>query len=66
MKLQVLAWNGGGSSNYSDITHKGGYASSKGAVFAEIEDKISSSVEKFEEVIEEVKAEMEDLLAIDV
>ena len=64
--MQILAWNGGGSSNYSDITHQGGYTSSKGAVLSEIENKISSSVEKFEEVIEEVKVEMEGLLAIDV
>ena len=27
--MQILAWNGGGSSNYSDIIGKGGYAADK-------------------------------------
>ena len=58
---KVLAWNGGGSSNYSDITHQGGYDVLENAVYADIKDTISSSVEKLEEAIEDVKSEMESL-----
>lgn len=63
---QILAWNGGGSSNYSDITHQGGYDVSKNAAYTEITDTISSSVERLEEAIEEIKVEMENLPLIHV
>ncbi|KAF2743346.1 hypothetical protein M011DRAFT_497006 [Sporormia fimetaria CBS 119925] len=51
----ILAWNGGGSSNYSDIINKGGYT----AKAAKKEEKITITIPSVQEVEETVEAEFE-------
>jgi len=49
----ILAWNGGGSSNYSDIVDKGGYTVKKA------EEAVPVSIPSFAEIEDEVEAEFE-------
>lgn len=50
----ILAWNGGGSSNYSDIIHKGSYTVKKAEKGA-----ITITIPSLSEVEEDVEAEFE-------
>jgi cerevisin len=65
----VLAWNGGGESNYSSIIGKGGYTVGKGASreihldFGKIEDEV---VEEMTEDAYLMKKKIEDFLSHDV
>ena len=52
--MQILAWNGGGSSNYSSIIEKGSYTKgAKVAKIAQIADKIEKLTSEIEDVVEE-------------
>ncbi|KAF3011197.1 serine protease [Curvularia kusanoi] len=53
----ILAWNGGGSSNYTDIVEKGGYKSTKGASKEPTEYTIT--IPSVSEVEKEVAEEFE-------
>ena len=52
----ILAWNGGGNSNYSDIIHKGGYTVTK-------KEKSQVHLPSLSELESEAKAEFEKHLA---
>lgn len=67
--VNLLAWNGGGSSNYSDIVEKGGY-SAKGDSHSSLLDKAGDAVErlgKLEKVVEKelgaIYSEIKDAIA---
>jgi len=64
----ILAWNGGGSSNYSDIIHEGGYKiknqaneqkPSKLPNVDELESMLKSAGEKLQSTSEQITAEIE-------
>jgi len=64
----ILAWNGGGSSNYSSIIKKGGYkvAEKEQVVsidFGKMEDDITSEAAKLSEKITKLTGKVEDLVA---
>ncbi|KAJ5661879.1 vacuolar serine proteinase [Penicillium maclennaniae] len=49
-----MLWNGGGSSNYTEILAKGGYKSrSTGTTVEDVETRISGLVNKAEKVIDQ-------------
>jgi len=52
----ILAWNGGGSSNYTDIVDKGGYAVSKGE---EEEDSVTITIPNLSELEMEFEESLE-------
>ncbi|KXT01370.1 hypothetical protein AC578_6639 [Pseudocercospora eumusae] len=60
----VLAWNGGGSSNYSDIIEKGAYevSSPKESKPVDLKEKASEYLEKFEELEQKLEKDMKDFL----
>ncbi|KAJ5191640.1 Subtilisin-like serine protease [Penicillium cinerascens] len=47
----LLAWNGGGSSNYTEILAKGGYKA--GTTVEDVETRISSLVNKAEKIVDQ-------------
>lgn len=53
----ILAWNGGGSSNYTDIIGKGGYTVKK--VAEKKEDTFTITIPSITEIEEDFEAEME-------
>ncbi|KAF2014518.1 hypothetical protein BU24DRAFT_423444 [Aaosphaeria arxii CBS 175.79] len=71
----ILAWNGGGSSNFSEIVEKGGYAASTSKpIITEIEEEIEADFHKakkaahkagshLEEKLEKLTSEIEDFVA---
>lgn len=60
--VNILAWNGGGSSNYTDIVSEGGYSAKSGsAVHFDLEEKLESGKKFVIEEAEEAKAELESL-----
>lgn len=60
-RLQILAWNGGGESNYTQIVTKGGYEASTGA------SALDDAAAKFEEVLDRglgaIYSEIKDAVA---
>lgn len=58
---QILAWNGGGASNYTDIIKEGGKAYTAVTTTSEIEDPID---ELFETELEELKSYFTELKEI--
>ncbi|KAF2274056.1 vacuolar serine protease [Westerdykella ornata] len=52
----ILAWNGGGSSNYSDIINKGGYTVKKAE---KKEDSITVTIPSISEIEQDIEAEFE-------
>lgn len=74
--MQVLAWNGGGKSNYSDIVADGGYKVASKSIdislpsMEDVEEevetvgrKISTGSEKLESKIEKLAEKFEDFVA---
>ncbi|GAD95408.1 autophagic serine protease Alp2 [Paecilomyces variotii No. 5] len=57
----VLAWNGGGSANYSEIVSKGGY---KVATFEEKLTGIMDKAEKFTEELGAIYSEIKDAVVV--
>ena len=62
----VLAWNGGGSSNYSSIIEKGGYAVGEGLEkeisldFGLVDEKFDSEAEKLRELEKKIEADLSE------
>lgn len=57
----VLAWNGGGSANYTEIISKGGYTVGKDSVET-VQDRVTEIKEEAAEIIKEVTGKLEDFL----
>jgi cerevisin len=56
----ILAWNGGGSSNFTDIVHKGGYkVAANSDVSDNLSEKVSETVGDFAKKIEDFEHKME-------
>lgn len=53
----ILAWNGGGSSNYTDIIKKGGYTAKKTG--SKADESLTITIPSFSEIENEVEAEFE-------
>lgn len=58
--LQILAWNGGGSSNYSHIVHDGGYTIRKPAA---LDDAIAQHLPSMEELTKDVEHLSSEVMA---
>lgn len=54
----ILAWNGGGSSNFTDIVHKGGYKVTREDV---VEDVVEDLTEKVTEKVTDFAKKVENL-----
>jgi len=58
----ILAWNGGGSANYTEIVAKGGYT--VGAMPSEsVKDQLSEVSEEAVEILKKIEGKLEDFLA---
>lgn len=64
----ILAWNGGGESNYSSIIEKGGYNMAQEITldFGMIEDEIIDSAEKFSAELRYLSKELEHFVSDEV
>lgn len=59
MRLQFLAWNGGGATNYNDIVEEGGYDASSKHASAEVTlDKMVGKAEKLTEELGAIYSEI--------
>jgi cerevisin len=60
--LQILAWNGGGSSNYTEIVNGGGYKAAKAATFQDKAKKIVSHVDTIEDELKILLGDLKEAL----
>lgn len=62
----ILAWNGGGKSNYSSIIHEGGYRAGSKEItldFGMIEDEIKDEAEEISQEIRYISKKIEDFVS---
>lgn len=64
----ILAWNGGGSGNYSDIVGKGGYtvdldSTISDSILATVEEEIEVVTDESARLLKEVKGRIEEIFA---
>lgn len=58
----ILAWNGGGSSNFTDIVHKGGYKGEAKPNSEDLSEKVGDFAKKIEDFEHKMEADLKDFI----
>jgi len=59
----ILAWNGGGESNYSSIIAQGGYEQTIRLDYGKIEEEVEKDAKKFTEAVQHIGKHVEDFVS---